>query len=112
MAQKLHGVRTWRLLKSVRRSNTVSNYNLLHKTVFDSQIVYGHPNRHVAVGFRQNNIELVGIIDGILAYNSPEIPSHLRMVLIRLLRIVEPHIDNTAVVNVFGQMRYAYQLSS
>lgn len=85
---------------------------LAHETLFTGDIVYGRLNCHDVVVFRHGDSERVGLIQGILASPSSAFPSTFRAFLIRLLRPVPPEHGKKAVVEVFGHVRYSYDLSA
>lgn len=80
----------WRCAKRVKISNTVPQYDeLLYKTGFGADEVYGQKDRHDAVILRHGDIERTVLIEGGLELNDRDLPSHSRLVLFRLIEPTE-----------------------
>lgn len=102
----------WRQLKAVSIHPTVPSYHSLrYRTVYGGDYVYGRRNRRDGVAHQYCGRVRFGILDTVLTPTPLSLPSHLRLVLIRRLREISPDEDKQAVVQVYGNCRFAYDLS-
>lgn len=72
------GVQTRRNLKGVRLCEEFTQYeNLLHRTLFEGESVYGKRHRHDGVQFRSGDDIIIGLIEAEFAYYKLGLPAKI-----------------------------------